>query len=1147
MATGATAIYQIPYPLPTDQVDVAGDFEQLAVKIDDNLNEWVEDITSTMITGGTYSNGINTPTYNDTTGLISMTLSQDLRSTASPTFNNLNLSGSLYLTGSILTPSVIDVTSSTDALRITQKGTGNALLIEDSANPDSNPFVIDNSGKVISGYTSAISTRYGNTSITPRSQVLSPNSDHMLLADHSSDALPSAIYGAKSRSTDPAIKQTVLINDSLFRISAAGDDGTLFTEAARIEVQVDAIPSTNQMPGRITFSTTPILSNTPVERMRINNSGYVGIGKTNPATTLDVFGTITGSAGSFDNLVGTTGTVTTFNATSITSPTILTSTPTSSNQATTKAYVDNLAGSIAPEIVHFDDISTAFDGQKNRFFLTNNVNGTRIFKRTNFIADPSFEGVAEVKYKTYNVGDVGPSGGLIFITPSSIGNNTGKYFEASPDNLDGSTNIVADLFKTTVIPGADQTIIGTGLQNTLDIIQATTYNSGEIRTFTDSANGIAANVVDGQGVYWTKPSGFTQDEVNQFNSMNGKLVNGTYLENYSRKNLIANPSFEVNTTNWNNQASTIARSTEDKVFGNASCLVTQTATLEAGIVQANPSSLVIGLPYTLSFYIRSLVNIQNLKLFVSQPGSIGVGMNFTQDPADGWVRRSITFTSQSTSLFTFIYNQSVPINGEQFYVDGFMLEQSSTLRDYFDGTTTNQINGYDSISWDGTANNSTSTMSAYRTTASKSFAITPVITARSAYGSYPATNATVAAGDTILFTSTSTSDFTATSITDGFRLPSCKFMWNGTSAADINAANLARAYSLNGYSDWYLPSKNELSQLYSAILPKRIQYPGINYWSTSTFNEELPFLYAMNFAGYPEESYRGQFFVRPIRSFLPTSINGSTSHSIEKIGDAWIIQQNGVVNAASSISRTYSTKYIGNSSMKVITNGSLIKQGVTYAAVSLSLNTTYTFSSYINVESGSPVNVIVYDGQNNVLSQSLSTSSASWNRISTTFSTQNDPSILISIVTDSSLAATTFYVDAVLLEQTNQLMDYFDGSNLPTSAGRVITAPSWSGTINNSISTVQYYESGEFKPTNPERLQLSICGILQTVSYPQYAWHSMFPMDGFTVDSDGYVTFSEAPTRGSKFDAKYIAGNNAVAETNKRNYPFKAIDILLGS
>lgn len=44
--------------------------------------------------------------------------------------------------------------SSTDAaLRITQTGTGNAILIEDSANPDSSPFVIDASGNVCIGAT----------------------------------------------------------------------------------------------------------------------------------------------------------------------------------------------------------------------------------------------------------------------------------------------------------------------------------------------------------------------------------------------------------------------------------------------------------------------------------------------------------------------------------------------------------------------------------------------------------------------------------------------------------------------------------------------------------------------------------------------------------------------------------------------------------------------------------------------------------------------------------------------------------------------------------------------------------------------------------------------------------------------------------
>ncbi len=33
---------------------------------------------------------------------------------------------------------------------------------------------------------------------------------------------------------------------------------------------------------------------------------------------------------------------------------------------------------------------------------------------------------------TYNIGDTGPAGGVIFITPSTAGNNTGKYFEAAP-------------------------------------------------------------------------------------------------------------------------------------------------------------------------------------------------------------------------------------------------------------------------------------------------------------------------------------------------------------------------------------------------------------------------------------------------------------------------------------------------------------------------------------------------------------------------------------------------------------------------------------------------------------------------------------------------------------------------------------------
>jgi hypothetical protein len=45
-------------------------------------------------------------------------------------------------------PLIVDVSSASTALRITQTGTGNSLLVEDSANPDATPFVVTGDGNV---------------------------------------------------------------------------------------------------------------------------------------------------------------------------------------------------------------------------------------------------------------------------------------------------------------------------------------------------------------------------------------------------------------------------------------------------------------------------------------------------------------------------------------------------------------------------------------------------------------------------------------------------------------------------------------------------------------------------------------------------------------------------------------------------------------------------------------------------------------------------------------------------------------------------------------------------------------------------------------------------------------------------------------
>jgi len=106
MASGSTGNYSIPYPIPTDPVNVTGDIEALATRIDNILQEEIEDTAAGMWTsGGTFSNGLLAPTYNDTTGKMSMSLSQNLQTSASPTFVNLTLSGDAAVNGGDITTS----------------------------------------------------------------------------------------------------------------------------------------------------------------------------------------------------------------------------------------------------------------------------------------------------------------------------------------------------------------------------------------------------------------------------------------------------------------------------------------------------------------------------------------------------------------------------------------------------------------------------------------------------------------------------------------------------------------------------------------------------------------------------------------------------------------------------------------------------------------------------------------------------------------------------------------------------------------------------------------------------------------------------------------------------------------------------------
>ena len=107
----------------------------------------------------------------------------------------------------------------------------------------------------------------------------------------------------------------------------------------------------------------------------------------------------------------------------------------------------------------------------------------------------------------------------------------------------------------------------------------------------------------------------------------------------------------------------------------------------------------------------------------------------------------------------------------------------------------------------------------------------------------------------------------------------------------------------------------------------------------------------------------------------------------------------------------------------------------------------------------------------------------------------------------------------------------------------------------DDISTNFNGSNTRFKPTvagsqitisNPLRLLVSINGIIQMLGNQDNHWLSPITPDGFYIDGDGYIEFSEPIPTGSTFDGRLMPGKTSNT-LEKSRYPFRATDILLGA
>jgi len=149
---------------------------------------------------------------------------------------------------------VITANTSTDAVRITQTGSGNALVVEDSANPDATPFVVTSAGNV------------GIGTATPTAK-LDVNGD---------------IKATQLNLNNPS-------GDSFIEI---GGTGSVYIDLKKpnsddydLRIGTDGTNNVIRSVGDVSLTTAD------TERIRIGSNGNVGIGTGTPTGRLEVNGT----------------------------------------------------------------------------------------------------------------------------------------------------------------------------------------------------------------------------------------------------------------------------------------------------------------------------------------------------------------------------------------------------------------------------------------------------------------------------------------------------------------------------------------------------------------------------------------------------------------------------------------------------------------------------------------------------------------------------------------------------------------------------------------------------------------------------------------------------------------------------------------
>lgn len=186
-----------------------------------------------------------------------------------------------------------------------------------------------------------------------------------------------------------------------------------------------------------------------------------------------------------------------------------------------------------------------------------------------------------------------------------------------------------------------------------------------------------------------------------------------------RTNLVPNPSFEVDTTDWTaGSNTTIARSTAQSFNGSASLAMTASTVggISAQTSMSSPMPITPGATYAFRAQMRAgslSAESRLMRLWVywlSAPNTLWdmATVQAASVNSSGWTLLSGTSVAPLDANYMAVYIAgSSGTAGDVIYIDSVLAEEASSVGTYFDGSLTD-TSEWD-YAWTGTAHNSPST------------------------------------------------------------------------------------------------------------------------------------------------------------------------------------------------------------------------------------------------------------------------------------------------------------------------------------------------------------------------------------------------------------------------------------------------------